>query len=140
MDEGACREAVAEDADHSADSDQTARAGDNGRFAALFAAWRAAAGAHGEGQQAAPSESTMRHLAAAVACLPSRSLEDLAYKLALWRWTNPALVGEEPTLSKADAIAYSAFRDLVRLVGNYNLCKDEDLATEFYSGRLDAFR
>ncbi|WP_031554799.1 hypothetical protein [Parvularcula oceani] len=46
---------------------------------------------------------------------PARTLEQIVYKLALWRWHAPDLDGDE--LQPSDAVARSSFDDLVGLTG-----------------------
>ena len=58
--------------------------------------------------------------------LPARSVSDALYKLAIWRRDaanqNAVLDGMPP----ADAIAYSAFRDLARLLEDQSVLTEQD--------------
>ncbi len=62
------------------------------------------------------------------AALPARSMNDLLYKLALWRWDAPELDQPIEDMNRSDAIVYSAFRDLVRLLSDTTVLKGFDKA------------
>jgi hypothetical protein len=63
---------------------------------------------------------------AAAANLPSTDFAGVLYKLALWRWENPDLDPDLTTMSRSEAIAYSAFRDLAVLMDRNDVLKDID--------------
>ena len=48
---------------------------------------------------------------------PSTTVSDVAIKLAIWCRENPEIISDTPQLSCTDAIAYSALKDLIRIVG-----------------------
>ncbi|MCK5748805.1 MAG: hypothetical protein KAH44_21500 [Oricola sp.] len=58
--------------------------------------------------------------------LPARSMSDLLYKLALWRWDAADLDQPLETMSRKNAIAYSAFRDLAKMLGDDTILTDFD--------------
>ena len=60
------------------------------------------------------------------AALPARTAKDLMYKLALWRWDAPDLDKPIEDMERADAIAYSAFRDLAVMLSDNSTLKDID--------------
>lgn len=60
------------------------------------------------------------------ATLPARTTKDLMYKLALWRWDAPDLDKPVEDMHRADAIAYSAFRDLAVMLSDNSTLKDID--------------
>jgi len=60
------------------------------------------------------------------AALPARSMRDLLFKLALWRWDSPDLEMPIGEMNRADAIAYSAFRDLAAILGESDVLKEFD--------------
>ncbi|MEX6632564.1 hypothetical protein [Hyphococcus lacteus] len=60
------------------------------------------------------------------ATLPARTAKDLMYKLALWRWDAPDLDKPVQDMHRADAIAYSAFRDLADMLSDNSTLKDID--------------
>lgn len=62
------------------------------------------------------------------ASLPARSMRDLVFKLALWRWDAPELDRPVEQMTRADAVAYSTFRDLARLLCDDVVLKDFDKA------------
>ena len=62
------------------------------------------------------------------AALPARSMRDLVFKLALWRWDAPELERPIDEMTRADAVAYSTFRDLARLLSDTSVLKDFDKA------------
>ena len=63
------------------------------------------------------------------ATMPARTSRDILYKLALWRW-DAADVGQHAEgMNRADAIAYSAFLDLVAMLGARDVLKDFDKAS-----------
>lgn len=69
------------------------------------------------------AQSVVIRLAAA---LPARTVKDLLYKLALWRWDSAELDRPIETMNRADAIAYSAFLDLAEMLGEGSVLKDFD--------------
>jgi len=71
-----------------------------------------------------------------VASVESKSMEDLAYKLALWRWDAPDIDATGACMSRGDLVAYSAFRDLVKLTGLELLMRPEDIETGFYRDQM----
>jgi len=60
------------------------------------------------------------------AALPARCMRDLLYKLAIWRWDAPELDQPVEEMGRADAIAYSAFLDLSKMLGERDVLKDFD--------------
>jgi hypothetical protein len=60
------------------------------------------------------------------AALPARCMRDLLYKLAIWRWDAPELDQPVEDMGRADAIAYSAFLDLSKMLGERDVLKDFD--------------
>lgn len=62
------------------------------------------------------------------AAVPVRTTRDVLYKLALWRWEAPELDKSTDEMSRGDAVAYSAFRDLAKALGEENVLKDFDKA------------
>lgn len=61
-----------------------------------------------------------------ITLLQARTKRDLLYKLALWRRTAPNLDKPFGELSDLDAIAYSAYRDLVDLTGEHGVLTEFD--------------
>ncbi len=59
------------------------------------------------------------------ASLPARCPRDLLYKLAMWRW-DAGLDQPMEDMNRADAIAYSAFLDVVKMLGERDVLKDFD--------------
>lgn len=57
--------------------------------------------------------------------IKANSAQDILFKLALWRWA--ASEDPEYSMEGADQAAYSAFKDLVDLVGDYSVLKNTDL-------------
>ena len=53
-------------------------------------------------------------------------MNDLLYKLALWRWDSADLDVAVEDMTRANAIAYSAFRDLAKMLGDNAVLKDFD--------------
>ena len=53
----------------------------------------------------------------AAAKLPAKSIDELVYKLALWRWDSSHLDGPHGADHRADKVAYSVFCDLAMLTG-----------------------
>jgi hypothetical protein len=64
------------------------------------------------------------------AALPARCMRDLLYKLAIWRWDTPNLEQPVEDVKHADAIAYSAFLDLSKMLGARDVLKDFDKASQ----------
>ncbi|MFC2951026.1 hypothetical protein ACFOOP_03755 [Marinicaulis aureus] len=62
------------------------------------------------------------------ASLPARCLRDLLYKLAMWRWDTADLEQPMEDLNRADAMAYSAFLDIVKMLGEHDVLKGFDKA------------
>ncbi|MEZ5891961.1 MAG: hypothetical protein R3C58_02260 [Parvularculaceae bacterium] len=60
------------------------------------------------------------------ATLPARTMKDLLYKLAIWRWDAPELDRPVETMTRSDAVAYTAFRDLAHMLGVTEVLKDFD--------------
>ena len=75
------------------------------------------------------------HLLAALCAKQAGTVDQLALKLAVWRW---ARFGDEaaPALSASDRLVYSIFRDAVRLAGRTDLATDTDHATDFLADLL----
>ncbi len=51
------------------------------------------------------------------AIIRGTTYRDLLFKLAFWRWDAPELESSLDQMKRYDALAYSAFRDLVELTG-----------------------
>ncbi len=64
------------------------------------------------------------------AALPARCTRDLLFKLALWRWDAPDLEQPVEDMNRADAIAYSAFIDLSKMLGAQEVLKEFDKASQ----------
>ncbi|WP_428407046.1 hypothetical protein [Hyphococcus sp.] len=62
------------------------------------------------------------------ATLQARSMRDILYKLALWRWDAADIDQPVQDMNRADAIIYSAFLDLVKMLGERDVLKDFDKA------------
>ena len=62
------------------------------------------------------------------ALLPARTARDLLYKLAIWRWDAADLDQPLSDMNRNDAVAYSAFRDLAKMLDAENVLKDFDKA------------
>ncbi|GJL92892.1 hypothetical protein [Hyphococcus sp.] len=60
------------------------------------------------------------------AALPARCMRDLLYKLAIWRWDAPEIEQPVKEMGRSDAIAYSAFLDLSKMLGERDVLKDFD--------------
>lgn len=60
--------------------------------------------------------------------LPARCLRDLLYKLAMWRWDAADLDQPMEDMNRADAMAYSAFLDIVKMLGEQDVLKGFDKA------------
>lgn len=60
------------------------------------------------------------------ATLPARCTRDLLYKLALWRWDAADLDQPVEDMNRADAVLYSVFMDLVKMLGARDVLKDFD--------------
>ncbi|MEE2691062.1 MAG: hypothetical protein VX640_05935 [Pseudomonadota bacterium] len=86
-----------------------------------------------ESEGAIPAQTNLMEL---VASVESKSMEDLAYKLALWRWDAPDIDATGTCMSRGDLVAYSAFRDLVKLTGLELLMRPEDIETGFYRDQM----
>ena len=84
-------------------------------------------------EDATPAQTNLMEL---VASIEAKSLEDLAYKLALWRWDAPDLDDPSAAMSRCELVAYSAFRDLVNLTGLELLMKPEDIESHFYREQM----
>lgn len=88
------------------------------------------AGTDEEDDEKAPGLIEAQTVVIRTACaLPARSLRDLLYKLALWRWDAPELDQPVEKMNRSDAIAYSAFRDLAKMLNETLVLKDFDKAS-----------
>ncbi len=65
--------------------------------------------------------------------LPAKSVEDVLYKLAFWRWDSGNLDADFSSLQRGDQIVYSAFRDLAALTGDRAVLTKADVASNFLS-------
>jgi hypothetical protein len=103
-------------------------------LAGFFFAWlslqrrpdRAAAARSGDGAEETLADeilSAQSSLMDIAARMPAQSFEDLAYKLALWRWDAASRVEE---MDRAERMAHAAFCDLVELTGMDLLLPPED--------------
>ncbi|MGF1542975.1 MAG: hypothetical protein ACFB00_00430 [Parvularculaceae bacterium] len=61
------------------------------------------------------------------ASLPALTLEDLLYKLALWRWDAPDLDQPSDRMTRYDAVAYGAFRDFAAMMPTTPVLTEFDL-------------
>jgi len=81
----------------------------------------------------------LSHLMAAVSAYKACDCDELAMKLAIWRW---ARMGEtqsfDPPLSAQERLIYSAFRDAVILSGQTDLAASSDLKTDFHAEMLSS--
>ena len=59
---------------------------------------------------------TQSRLMAILAGIRSRTAEDVAFKLALWRFDSFGAIPETEDLTRADRLAYSAYVDLVEIL------------------------
>ncbi|MEQ8935103.1 MAG: hypothetical protein RIE56_04860 [Amphiplicatus sp.] len=82
---------------------------------------------------ATPAQTNLMEL---VASVEAKSLEDIAYKLALWRWDAPDLDDSSVGMSRCELVAYSAFRDLINMTGLESLMKPEDIESRFYRDQM----
>ncbi len=64
----------------------------------------------------------------AAASVDAHSIQDVLYKLALWRWFAPDLDHPADELEPLDAITYSAFRDLSHILKERSVLTDFDVA------------
>lgn len=62
------------------------------------------------------------------ATLPARSIRDLVFKLGLWRLDSPELDRPTNEMTRANAVAYSTFRDLARLLNDTSVLTEFDKA------------
>lgn len=65
------------------------------------------------------------------AAIRGSSLEDILYKLALWRWEAGDLGASLDEMKRGDAMVYSAFRDLAELTGESDVVTERDRRTDF---------
>lgn len=63
------------------------------------------------------------------ASLPARCMRDLLYKLAMWRWDAADLDQPMEEMNRSDAVVYSAFLDLVAMLGERDVLKEFDRAS-----------
>ena len=64
----------------------------------------------------------------AAARLEAHLIREVLFKLALWRWMAPELDQPVENMQPCDAIAYSAFRDLAKILGEESTLNEFDLA------------
>ncbi len=57
----------------------------------------------------------------------SKNDDHIAYKIALWRWDAPELDQRDGFIQRSDKVAYSAFKDLVRITGLHKLLRKQDV-------------
>ena len=82
------------------------------------------------------AQSTLMSMAAH---LPARSVEDVLYKLAFWRWDCLAEDVDIASLRRGDQIVLSAFRELAALTGeSAALARMDARPTEPHSPRTPA--
>jgi len=98
----------------------------------LFKLWMCLEQRLGEcGGGAAPADEadTIIHTQSVIidqcALVPAATVREVLCKLAIWRVETPDLP-PGPATARADAIAYSAFCDLVRLTGHEEFLRQED--------------
>jgi hypothetical protein len=66
-------------------------------------------------------------MAIELACaVRARTLRDIVFKLALWRWDTPDL-GPDADMTRNEKAAYSAFRDLVAMTGEESALTVDDI-------------
>ena len=58
--------------------------------------------------------------------IQASSAGDLLYKLALWRWDAPEINGDHTDLKRYEAVMYSTFLDLAKIVGDDMVLKEMD--------------
>lgn len=99
-------------------------------FARLFDVWsRMHAKLETESADADKLLDAQAKIMSMAAHLPAKSVEDVVYKLAFWRWDSNVLESDFSSLSRADQIVYSAFRDLVALTGVRAALTSADIAS-----------
>lgn len=109
-------------------------------FKQLFSVWRglheklAAAAASGDAKAADALCDAQTSLMAMAAHLPARSIEDLLYKLAFWRWDSNDLNADFSSLQRGDQIVYSVFRDLAAMTGAKDALTETDIRSNYLSG------
>ncbi len=64
------------------------------------------------------------------AVLPGVSDRDILHKLAFWRWVAPELEDSLDRMLQYEAMAYSAFRDMVERTGETEVMTETDMRTE----------
>lgn len=90
--------------------------------------------ARGDGQ-----DIDMSHLLAAINSKTATNIEELALKLAIWRWTRMNDAQEfDPPLSLEERGVYSAFRDALMLAWRPDLATPTDYATDFYAEQMSS--
>ncbi|MCC5981330.1 MAG: hypothetical protein JJU26_06375 [Oceanicaulis sp.] len=80
------------------------------------------------------------HLLSAVSSVPSSDWDDLALKLALWRWVHEGLDDPSARPTHMDRLVYSIYRDALELAGRQDYAKRIDVETEFFSEMLSDAR
>ena len=76
------------------------------------------------------------HLYAAIAGAVGDNWRDVAFKLAMWRWSGECLLDPNDDLPARERLVYSAFRDAVRLSGRKDLATSVDHDTQFFADLL----
>ena len=72
------------------------------------------------------------HLLAALCARQAQTPDELAMKLAVWRWSRLGPEGvESPPLTGAERLIYSAYRDAVFLTERSDLAPNRDYDTNF---------
>lgn len=111
-------------------ADQSASAEGGSTFKRLFAVWTdlndKLAVAKADADAILDAQTRLMSMAAH---LPARSVEDVLYKLAFWRWDSCDLDTDFSALQRGDQIVYSAFRDLAVLTGDTAALTPADIAS-----------
>lgn len=108
-------------------------------FRQLFGVWKglhdklSAAARAGDTTTADALLDAQTHLMSLAAHLPAKSLEDVLFKLAFWRWDANDLDSDFASLQRGDQIVYSVFRDLAALTGEREVLTEGDVQSNYFS-------
>ncbi|MEM6851107.1 MAG: hypothetical protein AAF527_05240 [Pseudomonadota bacterium] len=64
--------------------------------------------------------------------LPARTVRELLFKLALWRWESPDIDGPVREMAVYDAVAYTAFLDLAVMLSEPAVLMECDARRDAY--------
>ncbi|MBI1391680.1 MAG: hypothetical protein GC152_02955 [Alphaproteobacteria bacterium] len=93
----------------------------------LFAVYRDIDALLRDGEQSTQTlVQAMNETMRAAAEIPATTPREVLFKMALWRWDAPGIDYRLADLSRHDAVAYSAFRDLAGLLDEEAVMKDSD--------------